>query len=175
MDVGSLNLTSDFRQTPGPVEKAPGRKAVSLGCRGAPDRFRGFPLRGRAGIKSEVPCPSGQYGKSSPRYSRRGALRRWILESLDYRNFLKRGHQSLPAALQTPPLHRRLLGKPPAPTRLKDICPMNFIRRWRYGAERHQEQLLVKLWTINTLDADDHTQSAQLTPKLALAAKHELK
>jgi len=52
---------------------------------------------------------------------------------------------------------------------------MNFIRRWRYGAERHQEQLLVKLWTINTLDADDHTQSAQLTPKLALAAKHELK
>jgi hypothetical protein len=42
---------------------------------------------------------------------------------------------------------------------------MNFIRRWRYGAERHQEQLLVKLWTINTLDADEHTQSAQLTPK----------
>ena len=52
---------------------------------------------------------------------------------------------------------------------------MNFIRRWRHGAERHQEQLLVKLWTINSLDADDHTQPAQLTPKLALAAKHELK
>jgi hypothetical protein len=59
--------------------------------------------------------------------------------------------------------------------RLKDIRPMNFIRRWRHGAERHQEQLLVKLWTINTLDADEHTQTAQLTPKLALAAKHELK
>lgn len=52
---------------------------------------------------------------------------------------------------------------------------MNFIRRWRYGAERHQEQLLVKLWTINSLDADEHTQTAQLTPKLALAAKHELR
>jgi hypothetical protein len=52
---------------------------------------------------------------------------------------------------------------------------MNFIRRWRHGAERHQEQLLVKLWTINSLDADDHTQTSQLTPKLALAARHELK
>ena len=52
---------------------------------------------------------------------------------------------------------------------------MNFIRRWRHGAERHQEQLLVKLWTINSLDADHHTQTAQLTPKLALAARHELK
>ncbi|HXT23970.1 MAG TPA: hypothetical protein VN749_03965 [Candidatus Eisenbacteria bacterium] len=52
---------------------------------------------------------------------------------------------------------------------------MNFIRRWRHGAERHQEQLLVKLWTINSLDADENTQTAQLTPKLALAARHELR
>src|SRR5262245_19823998 len=52
---------------------------------------------------------------------------------------------------------------------------MNFIRRWRHGAERHQEQLLVKLWTINSLDADNHTHTSQLTPKLALAARHELK
>ena len=52
---------------------------------------------------------------------------------------------------------------------------MNFIRRWRHGAERHQEQLLVKLWTINSLDADQQTQTSQLTPKLALAARHELK
>ena len=52
---------------------------------------------------------------------------------------------------------------------------MNFIRRWRHGAERHQEQLLVKLWTINSLEADEHTQTAQLTPKLALAARRELK
>ena len=52
---------------------------------------------------------------------------------------------------------------------------MNFIRRWRHRPERDQEQLLVKLWTINTLDADELTQTTQLTPKLALAAKHELK
>jgi len=38
------------------------------------------------------PWPSGQYGKSSPRYSRRGTVLRWILESLDYKNFGKRGH-----------------------------------------------------------------------------------
>jgi len=48
---------------------------------------------------------------------------------------------------------------------------MNFIRRWRHGAERQQEQLLVKLWTINTMDADDHPQAAKLT----IAAKSELK
>ena len=52
---------------------------------------------------------------------------------------------------------------------------MNFIRRWRHGTERHQEQLLVKLWTINSLDADNHTETAQLTPKLAHAARQELK
>jgi len=56
---------------------------------------------------------------------------------------------------------------------------MNFIRRWRHGAERNQEQLLVKLWTINTLDNEDHsfdaTQPARLTPKLALAATSELR
>jgi hypothetical protein len=56
---------------------------------------------------------------------------------------------------------------------------MNFIRRWRHGAERNQEQLLVKLWTINTLDNEDHsldaTQPAHLTPKLALAASCELR
>jgi len=48
---------------------------------------------------------------------------------------------------------------------------MNFIRRWRHGAERQQEQLLVKLWTINTMDADEHPQAAKLT----IAAKSELK
>jgi hypothetical protein len=39
-----------------------------------------------------TPWPSGQYGKSSPRYSRRGTVVRWILELLDYKNFGKRGH-----------------------------------------------------------------------------------
>lgn len=56
---------------------------------------------------------------------------------------------------------------------------MNFIRRWRHGAERHQEQLLVKLWTMNTLENEDHSQDAphpaRLTPKLALAASSELR
>ena len=52
---------------------------------------------------------------------------------------------------------------------------MNFIRRWRHGAERHQEQMLVRLWTINSLNVDDNPQAIQLTPKLALAAKTELK
>ena len=48
---------------------------------------------------------------------------------------------------------------------------MNFIRRWRHGAEREQEQLLVRLWTVNTLNADDNPQVA----KLASDARVELK
>ena len=52
---------------------------------------------------------------------------------------------------------------------------MNFIRRWRHGAERHQEQLLVKLWTINTMDADDNIHGVTQPAKLALAAKTELR
>jgi hypothetical protein len=48
---------------------------------------------------------------------------------------------------------------------------MNFINRWRHFAERNQEQLLVRLWTINSMDADDHPQAN----KLALAAKVELR
>ncbi|HEY6127733.1 MAG TPA: hypothetical protein VIW23_06075 [Candidatus Acidoferrum sp.] len=52
---------------------------------------------------------------------------------------------------------------------------MNFIRRWRHGAERHQEQLLVKLWTINTMDADDNLHGVPQPAKLALAAKAELR
>jgi hypothetical protein len=48
---------------------------------------------------------------------------------------------------------------------------MNFLRRWRHGSERNQERLLVRLWTINTLDVDDNPQ----TSKLAFAASAELK
>ncbi len=48
---------------------------------------------------------------------------------------------------------------------------MNFIRRWRHGAEREQEQLLVRLWTLNNMNADEHAKAAGL----ALAAKRELK
>jgi hypothetical protein len=52
---------------------------------------------------------------------------------------------------------------------------MNFIRRWRHGAERHQEQLLVKLWTINTMDADEDLRGVPQPAKLALEAKSELR
>jgi hypothetical protein len=48
---------------------------------------------------------------------------------------------------------------------------MNFFRRWRHGPERNQERLLVRLWTINTLDVDENPQTA----KLAYAATAELK
>ena len=48
---------------------------------------------------------------------------------------------------------------------------MNFINRWRHGTERTQERLLVRLWTINSMDADDHPQAS----KLALAARAELR
>jgi hypothetical protein len=48
---------------------------------------------------------------------------------------------------------------------------MNFISRWRHFAERNQEQLLVRLWTINSMDTDEHPQAN----KLALAAKVELR
>jgi len=48
---------------------------------------------------------------------------------------------------------------------------MNIINRWRHGAELNQERLLVRLWTINSMDADDHPQAS----KLALAARAELR
>ena len=52
---------------------------------------------------------------------------------------------------------------------------MNFIRRWRHGAERQHEQLLVKLWAINTMDAADTFHGPTQTASLALAAKTELR
>jgi hypothetical protein len=48
---------------------------------------------------------------------------------------------------------------------------MNFLRRWRHGPERDQEQLLVRLWTMNSMDADDNPQTSRLT----FDAKAELK
>lgn len=48
---------------------------------------------------------------------------------------------------------------------------MNFIRRWRHGAERDQEQLLVRLWTLNHLNSDDYMGAV----RLAADAKNELK
>jgi hypothetical protein len=50
---------------------------------------------------------------------------------------------------------------------------MNFISRWRHRTERDQEQLLVRLWTINSMNADDY---GQLKPaRLTFDAKRELK
>ena len=48
---------------------------------------------------------------------------------------------------------------------------MNFIRRWRHGTEKNQEQLLVRLWTINSMNADDSPQAS----KLAFDARTELR
>jgi hypothetical protein len=52
---------------------------------------------------------------------------------------------------------------------------MNFIRRWRHGAEREQEQLLVRLWTVNTLNADDNPQVAKLASDARVELKSSLK
>ena len=49
--------------------------------------------------------------------------------------------------------------------------PMNFLRRWRHGPERDQEQLLVRLWTMNSMDVDNNPQTSRLT----FDAKAELK
>jgi hypothetical protein len=48
---------------------------------------------------------------------------------------------------------------------------MNFIRRWRHGPEREQEQLLVRLWTLNNMNADNYPQ----TSALSVDARKELK
>ena len=52
---------------------------------------------------------------------------------------------------------------------------MNFIRRWRHGPEKDQEQLLVRLWTMNSMNADADRQFTRLASKLAFDAKAELK
>lgn len=52
---------------------------------------------------------------------------------------------------------------------------MNLLRRWRHGAERHQEQLLVRLWTMNSMNADAESQLTRLASKLVFDAKKELK
>ncbi len=52
---------------------------------------------------------------------------------------------------------------------------MNFIRRWRHGPEKGQEQLLVRLWTMNSMNADADGQLTRPASKLAFDAKAELK
>lgn len=52
---------------------------------------------------------------------------------------------------------------------------MNFFQRWRHGVEREQEQLLVRLWTMNTLDNDANPQPARLTLQAQKELKYSLK
>ena len=52
---------------------------------------------------------------------------------------------------------------------------MNFIRKWRHRPERDQEQLLVRLWTMNSMNADADGQLTRPASKLAFDAKAELK
>lgn len=49
---------------------------------------------------------------------------------------------------------------------------MNFIRRWRHKSERDQEQLLVRLWTINSINAEDYGRPGS---KLTFDATRELR
>jgi hypothetical protein len=52
---------------------------------------------------------------------------------------------------------------------------MNFIKRWRHGSERGQEQLLVRLWTMNSMNADDHPEASNLTVDAMAELKPSLK
>ena len=52
---------------------------------------------------------------------------------------------------------------------------MNFLRRWRHRPEKGQEQLLVRLWTMNSMNADAEDQLTRTASKLAFDAKVELK
>jgi hypothetical protein len=52
---------------------------------------------------------------------------------------------------------------------------MNFIRRLRHGPERDQEQLLVRLWAMNSMNADADGQPTRPASELASDAKAELK
>ena len=54
-------------------------------------------------------------------------------------------------------------------------CAMNFIRRWRHLPERDQEQLLVRLWTMNSMNADADGQLTRPASRLVFDAKAELK
>jgi hypothetical protein len=51
---------------------------------------------------------------------------------------------------------------------------MNFLRRWRHSAERDQEELLVRLWTMNSMNADAQGQLTRPTSRLACDAQAEL-
>jgi hypothetical protein len=52
---------------------------------------------------------------------------------------------------------------------------MNFIRRWRRQPEKDQEQLLVRLWTMNSMNADADGRFTRAPSRLIFDAKAELK
>ena len=52
---------------------------------------------------------------------------------------------------------------------------MNFLRRWQHLPEKGQEQLLVRLWTTNSMNADADDQLTRSASRLALDAQSELK
>ena len=52
---------------------------------------------------------------------------------------------------------------------------MRFLRRWRHVPEREQEQLLVRLWTMNSMNADADGQLTRPPAKLAVDAHAELR
>jgi hypothetical protein len=52
---------------------------------------------------------------------------------------------------------------------------MNFIKRWRHGPEKDQEQLLVRLWTMNSMNADADGRLTRTASKLVFDAKAELR
>jgi hypothetical protein len=52
---------------------------------------------------------------------------------------------------------------------------MIFVRRWQHGPEREQEQLLVRLWTLNNMNADSYHQASVLSFDARTELKPSLK
>jgi hypothetical protein len=52
---------------------------------------------------------------------------------------------------------------------------MIFVRRWRHGPEREQEQFLVRLWTLNNMNADSYHQASALSFDARTELKPSLK
>ena len=62
------------------------------------------------------------------------------------------------------------------PSVLRKAPPaMIFARRWRHGAEREQEQLLVRLWTLNNMTADSYHKASALSVDARAELKPSLK
>ena len=104
------------------------------------------PLR----VNSQAPPVLPDSGNSIPPYSRR---RRRMVLNLEFAQVRSRRFS----------------------VKRRTNCAMNFIRRWRHGPERDQEQLLVRLWTMNSMNADADGQLTRPASRLAFDARAELK